>query len=213
MTAIWIAGFSILTVIVLVMVAVLIAVLRQLGDVYERLETIGSDSEPPRRRVVPVPEVEVIDPPGAAKEYQPFTDEITVIGYVAPGCAGCERIPDIIHRFLPEISETEDLSLVLASEVGIGSARQFAEKHRITVPMIRGNDLGIHLGIRETPYFIVARRSDEQIVLQAGAFVQEEKQLSDLLDFARSEIDKESESRETNGRDLSDELIPMASER
>lgn len=185
MSGAWIAAFALLALLSVVNAVVLVAVMRQVGVLHERVRPtgFGEIAGPPPGAVLRAPSLTTVG--GAVARRQPEAP-IWIAGYVTPGCGLCEGLPGIMQAYGRHASAGMDLFLV--TDVPEGEARAFL-RHAGDMPFTRAEGLRDEYAIPGSPYVLALQRTgDAEVTVLAGGIVNTLEQLEDLGDRAEATV-------------------------
>lgn len=188
MTQTWFAAFGLLALLCLVNAVVLVATLRQIGVLHQRIRPIG----PGIREEGPQPGSRLprlsFTPVGSGHGETPFAAPLSVIGYVSPGCGLCKDIPSFFRSYMDTRPPGVELSVALVTDADEVDAASFASSHigkSVNPPLYRNAELQSAYAFPGSPY-VVALESDDgdHLKVLAAGVVNELEQLEDLIDGA-----------------------------
>jgi len=182
----WIAAFVLLTLLSLTTAVLLVAVMRQVGILHQRLAASGLGEPPPRAGSL-VEHIRFTQVPGTPDE-NPLQAPVTIFAYVLPGCSGCEKVPGLIHA-VSEAGHDNGVQIVLATDANIEAAQRYATSHKLQLPFVVNERFARHFGISGSPYFIAVREEGDQLRIAAGAIVKSEEDLVELIEFAAGQAE------------------------
>ncbi len=183
MTALAASNFALWLVVIALAVA-LLAVVRQLGVLHERIAPVGA------LMLAKGLKVGEVAPTVAAQDLEgrPMTlgaartdQRATLIMFVSPTCPVCKALLPILKSSLG--SERDWLDIILASDGEIASQREFVLTHRLgAFPYIVSAPLGISYQVSRLPF---AALIDAQGVLRARGIVNSREHLESLFEAKR----------------------------
>jgi methylamine dehydrogenase accessory protein MauD len=162
----------------------LLAVVRQLGVLHERIAPVGALMLSKGLKVgEPAPQVAAQDldgrsiTVGAARA----DDRATLIMFLSPTCPVCKTLLPILKSSLA--SERDWLDIILASDGEIASQREFVLTHRLGgFPYVVSAPLGISYQVSRLPF---AALIDAQGVLRARGIINSREHLESLFEAKR----------------------------
>ncbi len=162
----------------------LLAVVRQLGVLHERIAPVGALMLSKGLKVgESAPAVAVHDLDGRPMSVgAPRTDDrATLVMFVSPTCPVCKTLLPALKSSLA--SEREWLDIVLASDGEASSQREFVQTHRLTgFPYVVSAPLGISYQVGRLPFAVLI---DAQGVLRARGIVNSREHLESLFEAKR----------------------------
>jgi methylamine dehydrogenase accessory protein MauD len=162
----------------------LLAVVRQLGVLHERIAPVGALMLAKGLKVGELaPRVTVEDLEGRALTLGAArTDErATLIMFVSPTCPVCKALLPVLKSSLA--SERAWLDIVLASDGESATQREFVAAHRLGIfPYVVSAPLGIAYQVSRLPYAVLI---DAQGVLRARGIVNSREHLESLFEAKR----------------------------
>jgi methylamine dehydrogenase accessory protein MauD len=170
--------------IVIALAVALLAVVRQLGVLHERIAPVGA------LMLAKGLKVGEMAPTVAAQDLEgrPITlglaraeERTTLIVFVSPTCPVCKTLLPILKSSLG--SERDWLDIILASDGDIASQRDFVLTHRLGgFPYIVSAPLGISYQVSRLPFAVLI---DAQGVLRARGIVNSREHLESLFEAKR----------------------------
>lgn len=184
MSAVWYIAFALLTALSLLNAALLIAAMREIGVLHQRVRPTG-----PGTQEGPEPgwELPIVDFALASTEAgsYPFSAPVTVLAYVTPGCALCEALPGIVSSFTRHIPAEAGIHAVLATDSPLEAARRYAKELAADVPLFQCDGLARAWSLPGSPYVVAAEViSSEYIRVRGSGVVNTLEQLEDLVGMA-----------------------------
>jgi len=190
---------AILWVVAIALAVALLAVVRQLGVLHERIAPVGALMLANGLKVGEIaPRVEVQDVEG-----RPLTiggarpdDRTTLLMFVSPTCPVCKTLLPALKS--SRGSERGWLDVVLASDGDIEAQRDFIRTHRLTdFPYVVSAPLGMSYQVSRLPF---AALIDAQGVLRARGIVNSREHLESLFEAKRLGFASIQEYFETTAR-------------
>jgi methylamine dehydrogenase accessory protein MauD len=172
---------ALLWVAVLVLAVMVVALLRQVGVLYERVAPVGALVTSPAPRVgEAAPVVAATDLMGAAVELgRPRADgRSTLIFFLSPSCPVCEVLLPVVKRIARE--EVRWLAVVLASDGDAAEHAAFAREAAIgDLPYLLGSALGLAFRVGKLPHAVLL---DAAGVVRAQGLVNTREHLESLFE-------------------------------
>lgn len=180
MTALAVSN-AVLWAVVIALCVALLAVIRQLGVLHERLAPVGALMLAKGLKVGdPAPEITVLDldsrsiAVGSARS----DERATLLMFVSPTCPVCKALLPVLKSSLA--SERDWLDIVLASDGEPAVQREFVQAQRLTsFPYVVSSALGIAFQVSRLPY---AALIDARGVLRARGIVNSREHLESLFE-------------------------------
>jgi len=183
MTALAVSNTMLWVVVVCLCVA-LLAVVRQLGVLHERIAPAGALMLAKGLKVgelVPTLQVQDLENRTLALG-APRTDErATLVVFVSPTCPVCKALLPVLRASLA--SERDWLDIVLASDGETAAQREYVAAQRLTsFPYVVSQSLGMAYQVSRLPYAVLI---DAQGVLRARGIVNSREHLESLFEAKR----------------------------
>lgn len=183
MTALAVSN-AVLWAVVIALCVALLAVIRQLGVLHERLAPVGALMLAKGLKVgAPSPQIEVEDLDSRLLDLgAPRTDgRATLLMFVSPTCPVCKALLPVLKSSAG--SEREWLDIVFASDGETSAQREFVQTHRLSAfPYVVSTALGLAFQVSRLPY---AALIDSQGVLRARGIVNSREHLESLFEAKR----------------------------
>lgn len=183
MTALAVSN-AVLWLVVIALSVALLAVVRQLGVLHERIAPVGALMLAKGLKVGDAaPQLAVQDLEGHSLTVGGGrTDErATLIMFVSPTCPVCKALLPALKSSLA--SEREWLDIILASDGETASQREFVLAHRLgAFPYVVSAPLGISYQVSRLPFAVLL---DAQGVLRARGIVNSREHLESLFEAKR----------------------------
>lgn len=174
----------VLWVIVLVLCGVVLALVRQLGVLHERISPVGALMLAKGLRIgESAPVVAVSDLEGRAVAIGGTrTDGRTqLVMFVSPTCPVCKALLPVLKS--ARKSEQGWLDVVLASDGDVGEQRAFIAEHGLEVfPYVLSAPLGISFQVSRLPFAVLI---DAEGVLRARGLINSREHLESLFEAKR----------------------------
>jgi methylamine dehydrogenase accessory protein MauD len=162
----------------------LLAVVRQLGVLHERIAPVGALMLAKGLKVgEPAPKVPAQDLDGRSLTVgmSRADERATLIMFVSPTCPVCKTLLPVLKSSLA--SERDWLDIILASDGDSASQREFVLAHRLGgFPYIVSGPLGISYQVSRLPFAVLI---DAQGVLRARGIVNSREHLESLFEAKR----------------------------
>jgi methylamine dehydrogenase accessory protein MauD len=181
----WYAAFGLLTLLALTNSVLLVATMRQVGVLHERVRPMAAgDAGGPRPgNVLPWVPVELLDPAGAGSTWR-ASAPLELFAYITPGCGVCDDVLPIIAAFARD-RDAERLDVALITDAAPDATAKMVKTKKIDLPLLRYDDLSSHWDLPGSPYVFVARRQTTgDLVVLSGGVVNSMEQLESLVDIA-----------------------------
>ncbi len=183
MTALTVSNVA-LWFVVTALALVLLAVVRQLGVLHERITPVGALMLANGLKVgEAAPRLEAQDLDGRALSVGAARadERATLLVFVSPTCPVCKALLPVLKSSLT--CEREWLDIILASDGDIASQREFVQRQRLGgFPYIVSTPLGISYQVSRLPF---AALIDSQGVLRARGIVNSREHLESLFEAKR----------------------------
>lgn len=183
MTALAISNATLWMVVIGLSIA-LLAVVRQLGVLHERIAPVGALMLAKGLKVgESVPQIAAQDLEGGSHTLgAPRADErTTLIMFVSPTCPVCKALLPALKSSLT--AERDWLDIILASDGDASSQREFVLAHRLgSFPYIVSAPLGMSYQVSRLPFAVLI---DAQGVLRARGIVNSREHLESLFEAKR----------------------------
>ena len=178
----------VLWVVVLILGVTVLALLRQVGVIYERIAPAGALSMNQRLNVgdaAPAMELTSIidDAPVHIAGEQPEQSE-TMLFFFGTDCPVCKVLLPVVRSL--SSAEAGVLRVVLASDGDDGELRDFVHQHSMEhLPCVSSRELGMAYGVAKLPYAVLIG-ADQQI--KAYGLVNSREHLESLLEASERNI-------------------------
>jgi methylamine dehydrogenase accessory protein MauD len=183
MTALAISNATLWLVVIGLSVA-LLAVIRQLGVLHERIAPVGALMLSKGLKVgEPVPQISALDLEGRALTLgaERADARATLIVFVSPTCPVCKTLLPVLKSSLT--AERDWLEIVLASDGETAAQRDFVQAHRLGgFPYVLSAALGMAYQVSRLPF---AALVDARGVLRARGIVNSREHLESLFEARR----------------------------
>ena len=186
MTALAISNATLWLVVIALCVA-LLAVVRQLGVLHERIAPAGALMLAKGLKVgEPAPQITVQDLEGRSLTLGAARpdERATLLMFVSPTCPVCKALLPVLKSSLA--SERDWLDIVLASDGDGAGQREFVQSQRLgSFPYVVSAQLGISYQVSRLPF---AALIDAQGVLRARGIVNSREHLESLFEAKRLNV-------------------------
>lgn len=203
MTDVWFAAFGLLGLLTVMNSILLVAMMRQVGVLHQRLPSFGPGAVGPEPGKYFEP---LAFSPVAGARTDGFGDAaIRVLAYITPGCHVCAPIPGFLETYLAGMPGAfrPRVSAALITDAPEPEASAYRDTNELDLPFVRHAYLRDHYELTEVgaPYVLVLTdRLDgggsEQELLLAGGIVNTLEQLEDLMEISRERYAAYSENPE-----------------
>jgi len=164
---------------VLGLAAVVLALIRQIGVLHERIAPMGALTIDHGPQVGdPSPRFDLIDirQRPVSIGYPPQDGKSTFVMFVSPGCPVCKKLLPAVKSI---IKEEPSLKLVFASDGERGEQERFLRAQRLEdYPYVLSADLGMTFRIGKLPYAVLI---DERGVVRAKGLVNTREHLESIV--------------------------------
>jgi methylamine dehydrogenase accessory protein MauD len=183
MTALIVSNL-VLWAVVLALVIALLAAIRQLGVLHERIAPAGALMLAKGVKVgEPAPQVAVQDLAGTPRNIgEPSSNgRATLLMFVSPTCPVCKSLLPVLKSSLS--AERDWLDIVLASDGDLDSQREFVQSQRLgAFPYVVSGPLGITYQVSRLPLAVLV---DAQGILRARGIVNSREHLESIFEAKR----------------------------
>jgi methylamine dehydrogenase accessory protein MauD len=170
--------------VVLALLVALLAVIRQLGVLHERIAPTGALMLAKGLKVGEgAPQVPVHDLEGAPCNIgEPSSNgRATLLMFVSPTCPVCKSLLPVLKSSLT--AERDWLDIVLASDGDLNSQREFVRSHKLGgMPYVVSTPLGITYQVSRLPFAVLI---DAQGILRARGIVNSREHLESIFEAKR----------------------------
>jgi len=208
MTQALLVSNAVLWLLVLVLVAVVVALVRQVGLLHERIAPVGALMQGQGPAVgEPAPVVEALDLSGRRVTVG-GAGQRTLLFFLSPSCPVCDKLLPTLHRVVR--AEGGRTRLVLASDGGDAEAHRLfvREKALLDHPYLLSTEVGLAYQVAKLPTAVLI---DEHGTIRARGLVNSREHLESL--FRADELGVASIQdhlrREHGHRDSSPRLVVM----
>jgi methylamine dehydrogenase accessory protein MauD len=165
---------------VLAMAAVVVALVRQIGVLHERIAPMGAlaiDRGPQVGEPSPVFDLIALDQRAVALGRPSSEGRCTLLMFVSPTCPVCKKLIPVVKSFARRDSS---LSLIFASDGDRAEQDRFARAQRIEdYPLVLSAQLGMTFRIGKLPYAVLI---DQEGKIRAKGLVNTREHLESLLE-------------------------------
>ena len=170
--------------VVLALLVALLAVIRQLGVLHERIAPTGALMLAKGLKVGDgAPQVPVHDLEGAPRNIgEPSSNgRATLLMFVSPTCPVCKSLLPVLKSSLT--AERDWLDIVLASDGDLNSQREFVRSQKLGwIPYVVSTPLGITYQVSRLPFAVLI---DAQGILRARGIVNSREHLESIFEAKR----------------------------
>jgi hypothetical protein len=186
----WYAAFGLLVLLSTANAVVLVAAMRQIGVLHQRIHPTGALEEEGPAVFRRVPRLELSPVPGS---HAPdlFERPITVLAYVTVNCGACDLVVPLVHAFARS-SQAELFEVALATDAAPDQAALYHSSHDITLPFVRHDFFSAEYDIKASPYILALATGDEgsdHAIVVGGGIVNTLEQLEDVTRQALENLD------------------------
>jgi len=184
MTEALIVSNVLLWVVVVILALVVLALVRQIGVLHERVFPVGAlvtAGGPRIGEVAPALTVSDLASRRVSIGGEDPAGRSTLIFFLSPTCPVCKTLLPTVLRVAR--SENEPVRVVLASDGAAEAHRAFVERHGLDdVPYVLSSELGVLYGVGKLPFAVLI---DAAGVLKAKGLVNTREHLESLFEAAR----------------------------
>lgn len=171
----------VLWLVVLVLCAVVVALVRQIGVLHERIAPAGAlmfGEGPKVGEAAPPFELDGLDGQRVRIGSQQEAGLSTLVFFLSPTCPVCKTLLPVLKS--ARKSERHWLRIVLASDGDLPSQQRFIDKHALTVfPYVLSGMLGRTYAVGKLPYAVLI---DEQGILRSSGLINTREHLESLFE-------------------------------
>jgi methylamine dehydrogenase accessory protein MauD len=179
MSAAWVISYLVLWAMVLLIVAVVVALARQIGQIHIRLGQAGARMTNTGLGIGDaVPALNAVDIDGHHVELGTGMGRKTLLIFISPSCPSCEDVGRGIRSIFK--NEGRRLDVILVSLNGDeASNRDYIKRHRLLqIPYVASMEIALRFGVANPPYALLV---DEKAKVQAKGMVNNLVHLESLL--------------------------------
>lgn len=170
--------------VVLALLVALLAVIRQLGILHERIAPTGALMLAKGLKVgEPAPQISVEDLDGAPRRIGPPSSgaRATLLMFVSPTCPVCKSLLPVLKSSL--VAERDWLDIVLASDGDLPSQREFVQAQKLgSFPYVVSTPLGVTYQVSRLPFAVLI---DAEGILRARGIVNSREHLESIFEAKR----------------------------
>jgi methylamine dehydrogenase accessory protein MauD len=171
----------VLWLVVLGLCAVVVALVRQIGVLHERIAPAGAlmfGEGPKVGEAAPPFELDGLDGQRVRIGSQQEAGLSTLVFFLSPTCPVCKTLLPVLKS--ARKSERHWLRIVLASDGDLPSQQRFIDKHALTVfPYVLSGMLGRTYAVGKLPYAVLI---DEQGILRSSGLINTREHLESLFE-------------------------------
>ncbi len=184
----WVVAFCALALLTLLTAIMLVATMRQVGVLHQRIRPTGAGSYDGPRPGMHLPLLPFTHAGGRPADAPLFASPVTVVAYVTPDCSACKAIPGAAAAFAR--NAPRHIQTVLAMDAPPDDVAAYAAGLGSKVPVYRCDRLAKAYDIPGSPFVLVVRTGavDTLEVMGAGV-VNTLEQLEVLVDEATTRVD------------------------
>jgi len=187
---------------VLVLIAVVVALVRQIGLLHERVFPVGALVTPGGLRAGEAAPPVTIDDLGGRPVRVGGADEAgrsTLLFFLSPTCPVCKTLLPVVTRLAA--AERPPARVLLASDGDPTEHRPFVERERLgDIPYVLSTELGVLYQVAKLPYAVLI---DAAGILRAKGLVNTREHLESLFEAARLGVGTMQEYLEAQEREAS----------
>lgn len=169
---------------VIVLGLVVLALVRQIGILHERVFPVGALVTAAGPKIGEVaPALTVADLSGRSVQVggEDMAGRSTLVFFLSPTCPVCKTLLPTVMRVAR--AESEPVRVVLASDGAAPEHREFVTRHDVgDVPYVLSSELGVLYEVAKLPYAVLI---DREGVLRAKGLVNTREHLESLFEAAR----------------------------
>lgn len=191
MTSLWIAAFALLTALSVATAIVLVATIRQVGVLHQRIRPAGAGTHegPAAGSELPVPTFTPITP--VAADAWPLAGDLTVLAYINPGCAVCDDLRHAVAGYL-RAAPREAVSFIFATDALMEVAQRYATDTELAAPLFHAAALSTLWDLPGSPYVLAfAAASQSSVRLIQSGVVNSLEQLEIFMDAVHASAAEE----------------------
>ncbi|MFL9886379.1 methylamine dehydrogenase accessory protein MauD [Paraburkholderia agricolaris] len=166
---------------VLALGAICLALVRQIGILYERVMPVGAlmiDKGPAVGALAPAFELNDIHGRQVKVGGMDASGKATLLFFLSPTCPVCKKLLPLLPSL--QASESIPVNVVLASDGELAEHTRFADKHRLGgFPYVLSQELGMAYQIGKLPYAVLL---DETGKVRAKGLVNSREHLESLFE-------------------------------
>lgn len=170
--------------VVLALLVALLAVIRQLGILHERIAPTGALMLAKGLKVgEPAPQISVEELDGAPRRIGPPSSgaRATLLMFVSPTCPVCKSLLPVLKSSL--VAERDWLDIVLASDGDLPSQREFVQAQKLgSFPYVVSTPLGVTYQVSRLPFAVLI---DAEGILRARGIVNSREHLESIFEAKR----------------------------
>jgi hypothetical protein len=191
MSEAWYAAFALLALLSLANAVVLLAAMRQIGVLFQRIHPTGALEEEGPAVFRRVPRLD-LTPVAGSPALSPFSRPITVLAYVTPNCGACDLVVPLVHAFARNC-ERDVFYVALATDAAPDQASLYGMTHEVKLPFARHDFFSAEYDIKASPYILALARGEEDdgahAIVVGGGIVNTLEQIEDIARQATENLD------------------------
>lgn len=179
---VWIAAFWLLALLGVVNAVLLVATMRQVGVMHQRLAPTGAGDIGGAQIGDRLPRLalEAVNGGGVASLDAPMV----LLAFVSPGCNLCSEIIPGVHS-AARARRSDGIEFVFATDATQALASTYAAEHDLKLPLLRHDEVISELNVPGSPYILAMRpEGDNFFRVLAGGVVNTTEQVDDVVDLA-----------------------------
>jgi hypothetical protein len=187
MASIWYAAFALLAIATGTTAVLLVAVMRQVGVLHQRVQPTGPGTHEGPQAGWELPLVR-LEPVSADPAVRPFDVRVSVLAYITPGCALCAALPDAVRALLRHVDDP-DVMMAFITDTPLESARHYVEEMDLPAALFHSDGLSRSWDLPGSPYVLAIEViSSTAVRVLACGVVNTLEQFEDLVDVAVGQV-------------------------
>lgn len=179
MNSLWIISHAALWVLVLLELACIIALARQVGLLSMRIGPTGARTMNVGPEIGSVaPAILTLDIDGREVTLGVSRGRRTLLAFVSPVCSTCVRLVQALCSLQRSEKNNLDIILMSSNDYDLTEVRAFAEENHVTFPYVVSSDLSHAYNVQNTPYAVLV---DAEGIVRAKGLVNHLEHLESLL--------------------------------
>ncbi len=187
MSTTWYAAFGLLAVLAVLNSLFLIAAIRQIGVLHQRVRPTGHGRVGGPAVGARLPAVALTPVRGSAGVA--FAAPLAVLAYVSPGCDVCDDLLPVLRAY-QRSAPREEIELALLTQADAIDAERYFAEHQPGLPLVRHDNLARLFDIPGSPFVLaVQAEAPGSFTVVASGVVNTMEQLEDLVQTAHDNVD------------------------
>lgn len=184
MSATWYAAFALLGLLSIANAVLLVAMMRQIGVLHQRIHPTGALEEEGPSILRRMPKLD-LQPVAGSREPTIFQRPMTLLVYVTAGCGACDALIPLVDVYSRE-SGSHNMDLALATDAPPDQASIMLREHKVQVPFVRHDLFSTEYDIKASPYVLGLMHVDDNqatenhTIVLGGGIVNTLEQLEDV---------------------------------